>query len=107
AHVPNLHTDKSLRAARGLIVVGGRGGGVALAARGRVQWRKPGDVHRGAGGPDGALVAAGNGRTLTVYSAKGKVVETITRKSTHEGRALAISADGWACVGGDRRVETR
>jgi len=107
AHVPNLHTDKSLRAAGGLIVVGGRGGVVALDERGRVQWRKPGDVQRVAVAPDGALVAAGNGRTLTVYSAKGKVVETITRKSTHEVRALAISADGWLAVGTDGGVELR
>ncbi len=106
-HVPNLHTDKSVRAARGVIVVGGRGGVVALDERGRVLWRKPGDVQRVAVAPDGALVVAGKGRALTVYSAKGKVVETITRKSTHEVRALAISTDGWLAVGTDGGVELR
>jgi cell wall assembly regulator SMI1 len=103
--IPRLYADKSLRAARGLIVVGDRGGVVALDERGRVLWGKEGDVDRVAVAPDASLVAAGKGRALTVYSAKGKVLKTIARKSTHEVRALALSADGWLAVGTDGGVE--
>jgi len=103
-YVADVQWDKTLSAANGLIVVGQRGF-TAVDEHGKVLWRQPGDIQCVAVSPDASWVVTGNGRTLTVYTAKGEVAKTITRKSTKEVRALAISAGGWLAVGTDGGVE--
>jgi cell wall assembly regulator SMI1 len=102
--VADLQWDKTLGAANGLIVVGGRGF-TAVDEHGKVLWRLPADIECVAVSPDASWVVTGKGRTLTVFTAKGDVAKTITRKSTKQVRALAISADGWLAVGTDGGVE--
>jgi cell wall assembly regulator SMI1 len=104
--VSRLQSQDLMGGAGGLIVAGWRGIS-AVDERGKVLWQQPNDreIESVAVSPDAAWVVAGKGRTLTVTTSKGEIAKTITRKSTKEVRALAISADGWLAVGTDGGVE--
>lgn len=100
---------ESLSGAGGLVLISGgpsaKRGIALLDEAGKIKWQKQMPVQRAVLAPDASLLVVGHQRDLTLLSPAGKSLRTISRKSTHEVRSLAISVDGWLAVGTDDGVE--